>query len=185
MSTRARLPPRVMPPAVLDLKNRLANADRRHAGRFALFVAIHLAAFGIWLSSEDEPSAQAAFVLTWAALNFFWLVVLRRPLTSAALSLVLIVILIALSQFKHGILLMTATFVDVMLIDAATFSFFLKVNPGLVEKLGLAVALALPVMVLLWRPPALGVFRQPALLGLLPNHRGPAGPRVAGPAAPR
>jgi hypothetical protein len=154
-----------MPPAVLDLKNRLASADRRHAGRVALLVAIHLAAFGILLWSEDEPSAQAAFVLTWAALNFFWLVVLRRPLTSAALSLVLIVILIALSQFKHGTLLMTATFVDVMLIDAATFSFFLKVNPGLVEKLGLAVALALPVMVLLWRAEPFRARRSTALLG--------------------
>jgi hypothetical protein len=156
-----------MPPAVLDLKNRLASADRRHAGRCALLVAIHLAAFGIFLWSEDEPSAQAAFVLTWAALNFFWLVLLRRPLTSAALSLVLIVILIALSQFKHGTLLMTATFVDVMLIDAATFSFFLKVNPGLVEKLGLAVALALPVMVLLWRAEPFRARRSTALLGLL------------------
>ena len=156
-----------MPPAVLDLKNRLASADRRHAGRVALLVAIHLAAFGIWLWSEDEPSAQAAFVLTWAALNFFWLVVLRRPLTSAALSLVLIVILIALSQFKHGTLMMTATFVDVMLIDVATFSFFLKVNPGLVEKLGLAVALALPVMVLLWRAEPFRVRRSTALLGVL------------------
>ena len=156
-----------MPPAVLDLKNRLASADRRYAGRVALLVAIHLAAFGIFLWSEDEPSAQAAFVLTWAALNFFWLVVLRRPLTSAALSLVLIVILIALSQFKHGTLMMTATFVDVMLIDAATFSFFLKVNPGLVEKLGLAVALALPVMVVLWWAEPFRARRSTALLGLL------------------
>ncbi len=170
-----------MPPAVLDLKNRLANADRRHAGRFALFVAIHLAAFGIFLWSEDEPSAQAAFVLTWAALNFFWLVVLRRPLTSAALSLVLIVILIALSQFKHGILLMTATFVDVMLIDAATFSFFLKVNPGLVEKLGLAVALALPVMVLLWRAEPFRVRRSTALLGCLLSLAALAGLSLAVP----
>jgi len=156
-----------MPPAVLDLKNRLASADRRHAGRLALLVAIHLAAFGIFLWSEDEPSAQAAFVLTWAALNFFWLVLLRRPATSAALSLLLIVILIALSQFKHGTLLMTATFVDVMLIDAATFSFFLKVNPGLVEKLGLAVALALPVMVVLWWAEPFRARRSTALLGLL------------------
>src|SRR5258708_17318380 len=151
MPTRARLPPRAMPPAVLDLKNRLASADRRHAGRFALLVAIHLAAFGIWLWSEDEPSAQAAFVLTWAALNFFWLVVLRRPLTSAALSLVLIVILIALSQFKHGTLLMTATFLHVTLLDPPPFSFFPTATPGLFDNLCLAVALALPVMVLLWR----------------------------------
>src|ERR1700720_3891965 len=101
MSTRARLPPRVMPPAVLDLKNRLASADRRHAGRFALLVAIHLTAFGIFLWSEDAP----------------------------------------------------------------TFSFFLKVNPGLVGKLALAVVLALPVMVLLWRAEPFRVRRGTALLG--------------------
>src|SRR5258708_39697580 len=184
MPTRARLPPRPTPPAVLDLKNRLASADRRHAGRVALLVAIHLAAFGILLWYEDEPSAQAAFVLTWAALNFFWLVVLRRPLTSAALSLVLIVILIALSQFKHGTLLMTATFVDVMLIDAATFSFFLKVNPGLVEKLGLAVALALPVMVLLWRAPPLGGGPSPAFLRIFLFPPPLARPLLAGPPGP-
>src|SRR5262252_4930659 len=155
-----------MPPAVLDLKNRLASADRRYAGRFAL-AAIHLAAFGILLWSEDEPAAQAAFVLTWGELNFFWLVLLRRPLTAAALSLVLIAILIALSQFKHSTLMMTATFVDVMLIDAATFRFFLKVNPGLVEKLGLAVALALPVIVLLWRSEPFRLRRSTGLLGFV------------------
>ena len=155
-----------MPPAVLYLKNRLAAADRRYAGRFAL-AAIHLAAFGILLWSEDEPSAQAAFVLSWAALNFFWLVLLRRPLTSAALSLALIVILIALSQFKHSTLMMTATFVDVMLIDVATFLFFIKVNPDLVGKLALAVALAMPVMALLWRAEPFRVRRGTALLGFV------------------
>src|SRR5260370_14436745 len=174
----------VMQPAVLDVKNRLASADRRHAGRVALLVAVHLAAFGILLWYEDEPSAQAAFGITWAALNFFWLVVLRRPLTSAALSLVLIVILIALSQFKHGTLLMTATFVDVMLIDAATFSFFLKVNPGLVEKLGLAVALALPVMVLLWRAEPFLARRRPALLRCVLMLAAPPRLSLAGPPHP-
>src|SRR5262249_2735727 len=166
MSTRARLQPRAMPPAVLDLKNRLASADRRYAGRFAL-AAIHLAAFGILLWSEDEPSAQAAFVLTWAALNFFWLVLLRRPLTAAALSLALIVILIALSQFKHSTLMMTATFVDVMLIDAAQFLFYIMANPAPFGNLALAVALALPVMALLWRAEPFRVRRGTALLGCL------------------
>jgi hypothetical protein len=156
-----------MPPAVFYLQNRLAAADRRYAGRFALLAAIHLAAFGILLWSEDEPAARAAFVLTWGVLNFFWLVLLRRPLTSTVLSLVLIVILIALSQFKHGTLMMTATFVDVMLIDPATFWFFLKVNPGLVGKLGLAVALAMLVMVPLWWAEPFRVRRSTALLGLL------------------
>ena len=156
-----------MPPAVLDLKNRLAAADRRHARRFALLALIHLVAFGILVWSEDEPAARAAFVLTWGVLNFFWLVLLRRPLTSAALSLTVIVILIALSQFKHGTLMMTATFVDVMIIDVATFLFFIKVNPGLVGKLALATVLATPVMVLLWRAEPFRVRRATALLGVL------------------
>jgi hypothetical protein len=156
-----------MPPAVLDLKNRLAAAHRRYAGRFALLAAIHLIAFGILVWSEDEPAARAAFVLTWCMLNFFWLVLLRRPLTSAALSLTVIVILIALSQFKHSTLMMTATFVDVMIIDVATFSFFIKVNPGLVGKLALATVLAMPVMVLLWRAEPFRVRRVTALLGVL------------------
>src|SRR5262249_17759454 len=167
MSTRARLQPSIMPPAVLYLKNRLAAADRRYAGRFALLAAIHLAAFGLLLWSEDEPAAQAAFVLTWGALNFFWLVLLRRPLTSPALSLAVVVILIPLAQFKHSPLMMTATFVDVMLIDFATFLFFIKVNPGLVGKLALAVALATPVVILLWRAEPFRMRRSTALLGFL------------------
>src|SRR5260221_10011989 len=69
---------------------------------------------------------------------------------------------------------MPGTFVDVMLIDAATFSFFLKVNPGLVEKLGLAVALALPVMVLLWRAEPFPARRRTAFLGCLLSLAAPA-----------
>ncbi len=52
------------------------------------------------------------------------------PSTAAALSLAMIVVLILLSQFKHGILMMTATFVDVMLIDVDTFTFLLTIIPG-------------------------------------------------------
>ena len=92
-----------------------------------------------------------AFVLTWGLLNFFWLVLLRRPMTAAALSLALIVILIALSQFKHDVLMMTATFVDVMIIDLATFSFLMAIIPGLAWKVGLAVVLAIPVLLVAWR----------------------------------
>jgi hypothetical protein len=156
-----------MPPAVVYLKNRLAAADRRHTGRLALFAAIHLAALGLLLVSEAEPAARAAFVLTWGALNLFWLALLRRPLTSAALSLALIAVLMVLSQFKHSVLMMTATFVDVMIIDVATFLFFIKVNPGLVLKLALAVALAVPLLVLLWRSEPFRMRRSSALLGCL------------------
>ena len=129
-----------MPPAVANLKSRLAAADRRHAAGLALFAAVHFAALVVLLWSEDEPAARAAFILFWGALNCFWLVLMRRPLTAAALSLMLIVILILLSQFKHSALMMTATFVDVMVIDFATFLFLIRVNPGLVLKLALAAS---------------------------------------------
>jgi len=72
-----------------------------------------------------------------------------------------------LSQFKHSALMMTATFVDVMVIDFATFLFLIRVNPGLVLKLVLAVAVAIPVWGLLWRIEPFRVRRSRALLGLL------------------
>jgi hypothetical protein len=151
-----------MPPAVARLKNRLLAADR--AIGLAVLTAIHLVAFGILFWSEAEPAARAAFVLTWGLLNFSWLVLLRRPLISAALSLAIVVILVVLSLFKHSVLMMTATFVDVMLIDFATFLFFIKVNPGLVLNLTLAVALTIPVWVFLWRSEPFRVRRSHALL---------------------
>src|SRR5690348_16374253 len=155
-----------MPPVVGNLKSRLA-ADRRHTAGRALFAAVHLAALALLLWSEDEPTARAAFILAWGVFNFFWLVLLRRPLTSAALSLMLISILIVLSQFKHSVLMMTATFVDLMVIDVATFLFFIRVNSGLVLKLAVAAALVTPLLVLLWRIDPLRMRRSRALLGFL------------------
>jgi len=73
-----------------------------------------------------------------------------------------------LSQFKHSVLMMTATFVDLMVIDSATFLFFIRVNPGLVLKLALAVALMIPVWVFLWRADPFRLRRSRALLGWLP-----------------
>jgi hypothetical protein len=137
-----------MPPAVLNLKNRLAAADRRYA--VALLAALQLTALVILIWSEAEPAARAGFVLAWGMLNFFWMAWLRRPLTAGALSLAVIVILIVLSQFKHEVLLMTATFVDVMIIDLASFSFLMAVIPGLAWKVALAVVAAVPVLILLW-----------------------------------
>src|SRR6266516_4218689 len=155
-----------MPTALTDLRNRLA-ANRRRAVSLVFLAALHLAAFGILLWSEDEPTARAAFLLAWGVLNFFWLALLRRPLTSAVLSLAFVVILIVLSQFKHSTLMMTASVVDVMLIDFATFLFFIKVNFGLVLKLALAVALTIPLWLVLWRVDTFRLRRSRAVLGLL------------------
>ncbi|HSJ42104.1 MAG TPA: sulfatase-like hydrolase/transferase, partial [Xanthobacteraceae bacterium] len=130
-------------------------------------VALQLAAAGLLLWSEADLAARVAFALTWGVLNFFWLVLLRRPLTAAVLSLGLIVILILLSQFKHAVLMMTATFVDVMIIDLATFSFLLAIIPGLAWKVGLALMLAIPVLLAAWRADPFRVSRGRALLGCL------------------
>jgi hypothetical protein len=53
------------------------------------------------------------FLLVWGMLNFFWLSLLRRPAASAALSLVMIVVLVLLSRLKYDIILMTANFPEI------------------------------------------------------------------------
>ena len=164
---RARPWQSIMPPAVIHPKDRPATADRRRLAAVALLVALQLAAAGLLIWSEADLAARVAFALTWGLLNFFWLVLLRRPLTAAVLSLGLIVILILLSQFKHAVLMMTATFVDVMIIDLATFSFLLAIIPGLAWKVGLALMLAIPVLLAAWRADPFRVSRGRALLGCL------------------
>jgi hypothetical protein len=156
-----------MPPAVIYLKQHLVTADRRCLGAVAILAAMQLAAVGLLIWSEADLAARTAFVLTWGLLNFFWLALLRRPMSAAALSLSLIVILIALSQFKHDVLMMTATFVDVMIIDLATFSFLMIIIPGLAWKVGIAVLLAIPVLLMMWRADPFRVPRGMAVLGCL------------------
>ena len=156
-----------MPPAVIHPKDHPATADRRRLAAVALLVALQLAAAGLLIWSEADLAARVAFALTWGLLNFFWLVLLRRPLTAAVLSIGLIVILILLSQFKHAVLMMTATFVDVMIIDLATVSFLLAIIPGLAWKVGLALILAIPVLLATWRADPFRVSRGRALLGCL------------------
>jgi len=107
-----------MPAAIAFLRNRVGfttTVERRFA---AVLAVIHIAAFAIMLWSEVDVVAKTTFVLAWGFLNFFWLAVLRRPGLSAALSLAMLIVLILLSRFKHDMLFMTASFVDVMIIDA-------------------------------------------------------------------
>jgi len=158
-----------MPPAVLYLRDRLAaaTADRRYAGRIAVLSSIHLAAFALLIVFEDEPLGAAAFVLSWGFLNFFWLTVLRRPVTAGLVSLAMLVVLMVVSQFKHDVLMMTATFVDLMIIDLATFSFLLNVFPGLAWTVGLAALLAIPVLILAWQHEPFWVRRRMAALGCI------------------
>src|SRR5262245_28508398 len=154
-------------PAASFLQHRLAAvaAAPGSAGRLALLAALHVAALGIMLWSEQELVTSAAFLLTWGLLNFFWLALLRRPLTAAALSLAMIAVLILLSHFKHRILMMTVTFVDVMIVDVDTFSFLLTMIPGLAWKVAAGVLAGIALLVLFWLVEPFRVRRGVAFVG--------------------
>ena len=117
-----------------------------------MLVLLHLAALAILLRTEDDLVPAAGLrarpggcsILSGCSL-------LRRPAVAASLSLVMIVVLILLSQFKQDILIMSANFVDVMLIDADTVSFLLTIFPELrCEGRARSPASALPLLALFW-----------------------------------
>jgi hypothetical protein len=86
--------------------------------------APHLAALAIMLQTETDLGSRVGFLLAWGILNSFWIMLLRRPALSGALSLTLVIVLILLSRLKHDVVQMTVNFVDVMMIDRDTAAFF-------------------------------------------------------------
>jgi len=157
-----------MPPAIASLTTRLfdaSSATRGHAARAAVLVALHLTALAILIGTESRLVPQLAFLLSWGFFNFCWIVLLRRPTVAAALALAWLVLLILLSQFKHDVLLMTVNFVDLMVIDADTVSFLIKVFPHLDSKAALAIGLLTVGMALIWYFDSFRVRRTAAALG--------------------
>src|SRR5215470_5866094 len=124
-----------MPPVIAYLAQSRAavseTVDRYGVLRVAVLAAFHLVAVTLMLWSERSLAAAAAFLLTWGLLNFFWILVLRRPAGAAALSLAMLVVLILLARLKQSVLFMTIDFVDLMIIDKDTFTFLLTVFPDL------------------------------------------------------
>ena len=144
-------------------------ARKRGARFFALvglIVAVHLAGLAVLLTTEHGPFAITLSVLAWVFVNCFLLVVLQRPAACAPLALAFIVILIALSRFKFGILQLTLTFLDFLIIDRDTFSFLLSVFPRLQMQLIVAGLVAAPLLWALWRFDRFRVRRSFALTGL-------------------
>jgi len=119
--------------------------------QLAAILTLHFAALVIMLLTELAVIPKLLFLLSWGMLNFFWLMVSRRPGVSAALSLMMIVLIVVMSRLKHDILLLTANFVDVMIIDTDTISFLLGLYPELKRNVLIAGGLALPLMVWFWR----------------------------------
>jgi phosphoglycerol transferase MdoB-like AlkP superfamily enzyme len=156
-----------MPPALASLTTRLfdASGSRGYATRAGLLVLLHLAALGVLLATESTFVSRGAFLLTWCLLNCAFLLLLRRPAVAAALSLAFLAGLILLSQFKHEVLLMTVNFVDLMVIDADTFTFLMKIFPQLGTKVAIAAALGLTALVLIWYFDPHRIRRRHALAG--------------------
>jgi hypothetical protein len=157
-----------MPPAVSALAHRLGATHlvgRRDALRIALIASLHLASLAIMAFTEADIVAKLAFLFAWGILNFFWLGVTRRPAVSAALSLLMVVILVLVSRLKFDIIWMTANFLDVMIIDNDTISFLLSIIPGLTRNIIISVFVVLPLVVLLWRLDTFRMRLRTSLIG--------------------
>ena len=149
--------------------NRSHGERPRGAGFYALaglIVAAHLAALTVLYATEYGPFAITLSVLAWIFTNCFLLAVLQRPAVSAALSLALTLLLIALSQFKFGILQLSLTFLDFLIIDRDTFSFLLSVFPRLQTQMIVAGLVAAPLLWALWRFDPFRMRRRAALGGV-------------------
>jgi hypothetical protein len=119
--------------------------------RIAAIAAMHAAALVAIYLTEDGPFGVTLALLTWAFLNFFWLIVLRRPAMAAALSLVMIGSIIALSQFKYSVLDTTLSFFDMLIVDADTIAFLLTIFPDLRAAMVVAAIVAVPLLIAIWR----------------------------------
>ncbi|MDP1584982.1 MAG: sulfatase-like hydrolase/transferase [Bradyrhizobium sp.] len=131
--------------------------------RLLAVAAPHLAAVGLMLQTENDFGARLGFLLSWGLLNFFWIALLRRPALTGALSLTLVVVLILLSQFKHGIVQMTVNFIDVMVIDFDSAAFLFTIFPNLHWSVIGAAIVILPLMYGLWWLDPFRIRRLPAL----------------------
>ena len=125
--------------------------SRRGLVALCLAAVLHIAALMVMAATEADRVASAAFLLSWALLNFFWLALVRRPVVAALLSLELIVALTLLSRFKFDKLWMTVDFVDVMIIDRDTSAFLLTVFPALRGWLALTAAATAALLIVAWR----------------------------------
>jgi hypothetical protein len=157
-----------MPPALAFLANRLGTTNPviwRRAWRIAPTAALHSAALAIMAFTETDLVAAFAFLLTWGLLNFFWLMLLRRPAVAAALSLAVVVIVVLVSRLKHEIISVTANFLDVLIVDKDTISFLMNILPDLERNVATSVLIGLPLVVLLWRLDTIRLRPRTALAG--------------------
>ena len=134
------------------LRYDVAALPARHGSRRLALIALpHVLALAVMLATESSITAMAAFLLTWGMFNFVANTLTRRPLFAGLVSLVLMTLLVLLSQLKYKVLMMTANFVDLMIVDTDTVSFLFTIFPGLKTIVTLSVAALVPLLICAWR----------------------------------
>jgi hypothetical protein len=126
---------------------------------------VHLTAITIMAVTETTFVSKLAFILTWGVVNFFWLALFRRPAVAAALSLIFVVLLITLSEFKYRVLFMTLNFVDLMIVDPDTIAYAFTIFPSLASAVGATAAVVVSLLALIWWFEPLRVRLRYALAG--------------------
>ena len=119
--------------------------------RVALVVAPQLAALVLLVVTETDTVSRAAFLLSWIAVNMLLIALTRRPAISGGLALAMLTVLVLLSRLKYDVVQMTVNFVDVMMIDRASFGYLFTIFPTLWRPVALALLAALPLAYMLWR----------------------------------
>src|ERR1700687_5892245 len=153
-----------------SLSHRLGAADiaaRYGFWRLALVVAPHIVAFAIMLATEAPPGEIRAFLLAGGILNFFWLALTGRPAVAGVLSLAMMTVLVLLSDLKYHVLMMTANFVDLMIVDTDTVSFLFTIYPALRWIVALCLVALVPLVVFTWRADPFRVRRLTAIAAAL------------------
>jgi hypothetical protein len=140
--------------SLFALPSRLApinGISRRDTAALCVVALLNVAALVIMAATEVDLVANAAFLLAWTFVNFFWLALVRRPIAAAVISLEIVIALILLSRFKHDKLWMTVDFVDLMIIDQDTSAFLLTAIPSLRASITLAAMATAALLVVAWR----------------------------------
>ncbi len=158
-----------MPPLMSSVAARLTFLDARprDAARLAMVSVPQLAALALMAWSEEGPLRMGAFLCAWGIVNFFWLALLRRPALSGVLSLLVVIVLVVISRFKFQVLYMTASFIDVMIIDSDTLAFLWRVFPRLQLAAIIALLVGVPAAVMIWRLDPFRIRRRSSLMGLM------------------
>ena len=117
----------------------------------APIVVLHIAAITILYLTEWGFVHSTLALVSWALLNFTFLLMLRRPGVSAALSLVLMGLLILLSKFKFDVLWLGITFLDFLVVDRDTLAFLLAIMPRLQIVVLIGIAAVIPALIAIWR----------------------------------